>query len=126
MNLVLLGIAQSLYIVYMLNYFKTCYSVAHPLTYFENSYLYHPIGKADKPISNVCEFGHQASWLLAGFIIIRNILISQKIGRNVLRKFSTLVLIITLIMSMLNFNVVLYLLPHYILEYYLIKRNYNL
>ena len=126
MNLVLLGIAQSLYIVYMLNYFKTCYSVAHPLTYFENSYLYHPIGKADKPISNVCEFGHQVSWLLAGFIIIRNILISRKLGRNVLRKFSTLVLIITLIMSMLNFNVVLYLLPHYILEYYLIKTNYNL
>ena len=126
MNLVLLGIAQSLYIVYMLNYFKTCYSVAHPLTYFENSYLYHPIGKADKPISNVCEFGHQVSWLLAGFIIIRNILISRKLGRNVLRKFSTLVLIITVIMSMLNFNVVLYLLPHYILEYYLIKRNYNL
>lgn len=126
MNLVLLGIAQSLYIIYMLNYFKTCYSVAHPLTYFENSYLYHPIGKADKPISNVCQFGHQVSWLLAGFIIIRNILISQKCGRNLLRKFSTLVLIITVIMSMLNFNVVLYLLPHYILEYYLIKTNYNL
>jgi len=126
MNLVLLGIAQSLYIIYMLNYFKTCYSVAHPLTYFENSYLYHPIGKADKPISNVCQFGHQVSWLLAGFIIIRNILISQKCGRNILRKFSTLVLIITVIMSMLNFNVVLYLLPHYILEYYLIKTNYNL
>ena len=126
MNLVLLGIAQSLYIVYMLNYFKTCYSVAHPLTYFENSYLYHPIGKADKPLSNVCQFGHQVSWLLAGFIIIRNILISQKCGRNILRKFSTLVLIITVIMSMLNFNVVLYLLPHYILEYYLIKTNYNL
>lgn len=126
MNLVTLGIIHGIYIVYMLNYFKTCYSVAHPLTYFENSYLYHPIGKSDKPISNVCEFGHQVSWLLAGFIIIRNIMISRNYSKNILRKISILILIITVIMSMLNFNVVLYLVPHYILEYYLIKRNYNL
>ena len=126
MNISLLGLVHGIYIVYMLNYFKTCYSVAHPLTYFENSYLYHPIGKADKPISNVCHFGHQMSWLLAGFVIIRNAMISQNYGRDILRKMSILVLIITVIMSMLNFNVVLYLLPHYILEYYLIKTNYNL
>ena len=126
MNLILLGIFQGLYIVYMLNYFKTCYSIAHPLSYFENSYLYHPIGKSDKPISNVCQFGHQVSWLLAGFVIIRNIMISKNYGKNILRKMSILILIISVIVSMLNFNVILYLLPHYILEYYLIKTNYNL
>ena len=126
MNLILLGIFQGLYIVYMLNYFKTCYSIAHPLSYFENSYLYHPIGKSDKPISNVCQFGHQVSWLLAGFVIIRNIMISKNYGKNILRKMSILMLIISVIVSMLNFNVILYLLPHYILEYYLIKTNYIL
>lgn len=126
MNLILLGIFQGLYIVYMLNYFKTCYSIAHPLSYFENSYLYHPIGKSDKPISNVCQFGHQVSWLLAGFVIIRNIMVSKNYGKNILRKMSILILIISVIVSMLNFNVILYLLPHYILEYYLIKTNYNL
>lgn len=126
MNLILLGIIQGLYIVYMLNFFKTCYSVAHPLSYFENSYLYHPIGKSEKPISNVCQFGHQVSWLLAGFVIIRNIMIARNVGKTILKRMSTLILIITVIMSMLNFNVVLYLLPHYILEYYLIKTNYNL
>lgn len=110
----------------MLNFFKTCYSVAHPLSYFENSYLYHPIGKSEKPISNVCQFGHQVSWLLAGFVIIRNIMIARNVGKTILKRMSTLILIITVIMSMLNFNVVLYLLPHYILEYYLIKTNYNL
>lgn len=110
----------------MLNFFKTCYSVAHPLSYFENSYLYHPIGKSDKPNSKVCLFGHQVAWLLAGFVIIRNIMIVKNYGKNFLRKMSTLILIISVIMSMLNFNVVLYLLPHYILEYYLIKTNYNL
>ena len=125
MNLIILGLIQGLYII-CCNYFKTCLVIATPLSYFENSYLYHPIGKSDKPISNVCKFGHQVSWLLAGFVVIRNIMIARKYGKNILRKMSTLILIITVIMSMLNFNVVLYLLPHYILEYYLIKTNYIL
>ena len=55
----------------MLNYFKTKYSLAHPLTYFENKLLYHPIGVSDKPVSNVCPLGNYLSFFLAMFVLIR-------------------------------------------------------
>ena len=70
-KLLLVSIIEAFYVIYMLNFFKTKYSLAHPLSNFNNEYLKHPIGKSDIPISNICEFGHQSSWLLAAFIILR-------------------------------------------------------
>jgi hypothetical protein len=124
MILILGPIIQAVYIVYMLNYFKTKYSLSHPATYFENKLLYHPIGVSDKPVSNVCKLGHILSWYLGGFVILRSIFIENKICKNLFRNVSIIVLIFSVILSMLNFNVVVYLLPHYIIEYYLINNNY--
>jgi hypothetical protein len=118
MNRILISIFQAIYIIYMLNYFKTRYSLSHPATYFESKLLYHPIGVSDVPISNVCKLGHMLSWYLGGFVIIRSIFIENNICKKLLKNISIIVLIFTIILSMLNFNVVIYLLPHYILEYY--------
>lgn len=104
-------IIQPLYIIYVLNYFKTKYSIAHPLTLFTNTLLYHPIGISTIPESKVCKLGNILSWFLAGFILIRN-----NYNLKYSKTITKIVLIITIILSMLNFNVVLYLIPHFILE----------
>ena len=43
MNLLLISFIEAIYVIYMLNYFKTKYSIAHPFTYFNNKYLFHPL-----------------------------------------------------------------------------------
>ena len=118
-KLLLVSIIEALYVIYMLNFFKTKYSLAHPLSNFNNEYLKHPIGKSDIPISNICEFGHQSSWLLAAFIILRPFFMN-KYTKNL----NILGLIIVFSFSLLNMNAVVYLLPVFILEIYLITNNY--
>ena len=76
-KLILLSIIQALYIIFILNFFKTKYSFAHPLSNFSSDYFRHPIGVNNESISNICEFGHQSSWFLAIFIIIRSIFITK-------------------------------------------------
>ena len=120
-----ISLIEIIYVIFFLNYFKTKYSIAHPLSYFDNKYLYHPIGKSDIPVSNVCKFGQDASWLIVSFILIRTIVVSNKLlGINLIRNFSSFTLITIIIFSLLNFNVLLYLVPFFITEYTLIKRNF--
>ena len=120
-----MSLIEIIYVIFFLNYFKTKYSIAHPLSYFDNKYLYHPIGKSDIPVSNVCKFGQDASWLIVSFILIRTIVVSNKLlGINLIRNFSSFTLITIIIFSLLNFNVLLYLVPFFITEYTLIKRNF--
>jgi hypothetical protein len=118
-KLLVIGIIQASYIIYMLNYFKTKYSLAHPLLNFNSNYLKHPIGKSDKPISNICNFGHQSSWLIALFVLLRPFLLCKNI-----KNISILLLIIVITFSFLNFNAVIYLLPYFFVEIYLIKKNF--
>ena len=120
-KLLILSIIQGIYIIYTLNYFKTKYSLAHPLSNFSSDYFKHPIGKNDIPISNICEFGHQMSWFLALFVVLRS-LFKNKFTKNI----SIVVLIVTATFSMLNLNAVVYLIPHFVIEIYLIKNNFNL
>ena len=126
MILIIVSLVHAIYIIYMLNYFKTKYSLAHPLTLFDNNLIKHPIGTSEEPISNVCRLGNTLSWYLSLFIIIRAILIHFK-GKIVIKYFriiSLVVLIFGVILSMMNFNVVVYLIPHFILEILLLKINY--
>ena len=111
-----LSIIHSIYIIYILNYFKTKYSLAHPFTYFNSDLLYHPIGKSNESNSKVCKLGNILSWWLAGFIILRGILLYNNNYTKNLRKISLLLLILAVMLSMLNLNVVIYLIPHFIIE----------
>ena len=116
-KLLILSLLQGIYIIYMLNYFKCRYSFAHPLSDFSSAYFKHPIGINNIPISNICNFGHQISFYLAMFVIFRTIFIKKKYCK----KISVILLIITFLLSLLNFNAVVYLIPHFIIEIYLIK-----
>jgi hypothetical protein len=126
MKLIFISIVQAIYIIYMLNYFKTKYSIAHPLTYFENNLIYHPIGQSDKPISNICKLGHILSWYLGLFVVLRSIFIENNIIDIKYIKIVSLVgLCLGMILSMMNFNAVLYLLPHFLIEFSLIKNSFS-
>ena len=120
-KLFILSIIQGLYIIFILNFFKTKYSLAHPLSSFSNDYLKHPIGVNNEPISNICDFGHQSSYFLAFFVIFRSFILN-KYTKNI----SIIVLIITATFSLLNFNAVVYLIPHFFIELYLINNNFKL
>jgi hypothetical protein len=111
-----ISIIVSLYILYMFNYFKTTISFAHPLTYFNNKYLYHPIINTDEETNMICKFGQHASWVIALFLILRFYLIEKKNFKN----YSLLVYISIVIGSFLNLNAVIYLIPYFLIEMYLI------
>ena len=120
MNLIILAVIHSVYIIFVLNYFKTRYNFAHPITYFNNKLLYHPIGMSDVPKSKVCKLGNILSWFLALFILGRAVLfVYNPRFKKILKEISLVGLILAVILSMLNFNVVLYLIPHFIIEIYI-------
>ena len=121
-NIKIFSIIEAFYVIFMLNYFKTRYSLAHPLSNFNNNYLKHPIGVSEKPVSNICEFGHSASWFLAAFILLRICFFKSKYNKYL----SMFVLVIVASLSMLNFNAVAYLVPYFIFEIYLLKNNFRL
>ena len=119
--MIICSILHGLYIIFILNYFKTKYNFAHPITYFNNKLLYHPIGKSNIPTSKVCKLGNILSVWLALFIIMRGFLIHQKMFVKLLKKITLIGLIFAIMLSMLNFNVIIYLIPHFIIEYLYIK-----
>lgn len=117
MKNLIIGFFEALYVVYMLNWFKTTVNFAHPASYYENPLIYHPVDKLDKPANLVCKFGHQVSWLLAAYLIALGVAMEYSlIGKNLLRWTHIAVLVITAVLSLLNFNVVVYLLPVVLFE----------
>jgi len=113
------AVVESIYVIYILNYFKTRYSLAHPLTYFDSKLLYHPIGKSEKPICNICKLGNYGAYLISLFVLIRMIILTQfndQSTKKMVKTFSYIVLVIVFMLSLLNFNALLYLSPYFIAE----------
>ena len=118
----LVSLVQAVYVIYMMNYFKTKYSLAHPFSYFENKFLYHPIGKSDKPICNICPLGNYGGFLIAIYVILRWVIFTNMKKKNSgIKLFSIFALLLVFMLSLLNFNAVVYLLPYFITEVYIIK-----
>ena len=118
----LVSLVQAVYVIYMMNYFKTKYSLAHPFSYFENKFLYHPIGKSDKPICNICPLGNYGGFLIAIYVILRWVIFTNMKKKNSgIKLFSIFALLLVFMLSLLNFNAVVYLLPYFISEVYIIK-----
>ena len=111
-------ILEMFYIIYFLNFFRTRYSIAHPLTYFDSYYLKHPIGRCSVKQSMICPFGHEASYILASYILLRYFLLKNDlVDKNVMKNINTFIFWGTLFVSFLNFNAVIYLLPIFIYEF---------
>ena len=104
---------EAIYVIYMLNYFKTKINFAHPAIYFESPLLYHPVTKLTDPINPVCPLGNSASWVLAGYLLIRGILLDfgGQTMIELLNSINVVAIVIIIMMSLMNFNVVVYLAP---------------
>lgn len=109
----------AIYVYYMLNYFETKVNFAHPLSYIENNYLYHPIENIKVPQNLICPFGKDLSILLVIYLIIRGYLLdfSPQTNLNLINKY---IVLLVFVLSLANFNALVYLMPYFILE--LIKK----
>jgi hypothetical protein len=105
------------YLIYMFRYFKTKISFTHPLEFLMMSksleYFKHSLTYGSYE-SKICPFGHDAIFVLVIFILFR-----WKF--NFLNKVSKIMLVIVFIISLLNLNAVIYLIPYFIFELFLIK-----
>jgi hypothetical protein len=96
----------------MLNWFKTTYNLAHPLSYFENPILYHPVDRLRVPQNPVCPLGNGLSWALAAYLVARGLALQFFPAEVAKFKQIHLILVgITATLSLMNFNVLVYLLP---------------
>lgn len=94
-----ISLFEAIYIIYMLNYFETTLnlSTAHCLT----DIYYHPTSDALE--SKVCKFGNIISWPFAAYLLLRNIKFNKTLNYIVLTIGATL--------SLMNYNVIAYLIP---------------
>jgi len=112
-----IAIIKSIYVIYMLNYYKTIYNFAHPALYFKSNLLYHPINKLTTPINPVCKLGNILSWFFGGYLIIRGYLLDYYPKyKKILNRIHILIILFSFILSLLNFNVTIYLLPIFLIE----------
>ena len=118
-------IIEIVYIIYMLGgYFKTQYSLLHPILLFnnlKNYYLNHSgVWKSDEKESKICIFGHWMAILLAVYLVIKYVLYTKKyISKKYLNTINTCIFRIGLIISLINPNAILYLVPVFVYELYL-------
>lgn len=108
-----ISLFEAFYILYMFLFFKTKYSIHHPLEVYITGYhqsLFHPINTQNYE-SKICPFGKNIIWLLILFLIYRSLYTIPK-------KYSKIVLFLTLLLSTMNMNALVYLLPYYIIELY--------
>jgi len=111
-------ILLAIYILYMFLYFETTVTFNHPLEYYilsnlNDNYFYHPIS-SNKYGSKICKFGKDIIWFLVIYLIYKSYF---KVNIQIKR----LVLIISFILSLMNFNAVIYLLPYFTYELIYIK-----
>lgn len=114
--MLLIHLLGAVYTVYMLNWFKTTYNLAHPLSYFENPLLYHPVDKLSHPQNPVCPLGNGLSWVLAAYLVLRGA--ALQFFPSAVAQFKQINLILVgfaATLSLMNFNVLVYLLPVFIL-----------
>jgi hypothetical protein len=104
-----ISLAEAVYVIYMMNYFETTTNFAHPLTQFDWEYIRHPVQQLSEPQNLVCPFGHTMSWILAAYLLLREM-------ARLPSWFNTIVLCVAAIMSLMNFNVTVYFLPLFLVE----------
>lgn len=116
-NLLIIS-SECSYIIYMMLFFKTKYSVAHPMSRFNNDLFNHPIGIKQKPQSMICMFGKIMSIIMSIFLIIRWYLIKDNNIKQNYLKYHKIIIYIMISLCLINFNALLYMLPIFILEHF--------
>lgn len=121
--LIIVSVIEAAYVIYILRYFKTRYSLAHPLVKFKSEFLRHPIGTSPEPVSNICPFGHLGALLIAAAIFIRLFLtLNKAFSKSLIKMYSRMAVFIVFIFSLMNMNAVLYLIPFFLSESLIVQR----
>jgi len=117
MYMLVLSIIEALYVVYMLNFYKSKTNYADPNISFSNIFLAHPRAHSDIPISMVCPAGHALGWLF-GFYLIGREFLPQGKSENILvfGFLNMVILFFGMSLSFMNLNVLLYLSPIFAIE----------
>ena len=105
-----------IYLIFIFRYFKTTISFTHPLEFImmnkSSQYFKHSLSYGQYE-SKICPFGHDAIIVLAIFILLR-----WKF--KILNKASKIILIMVFMISLLNLNAVIYLIPYFLFEIFVI------
>ena len=125
MNLLILSIVEIVYILYIFNFFKTRVSFHHPFeiifTGF-NEYLKHPI-ESDIYENKICPLGHTLSYIFSIYILIRLILVqTDSLNIKTIKIINSFVIGFAIIIALLlNLNAFIYLIPVFLLEFFIIR-----
>ena len=116
---------EIIYVYYMLNIFKTKYTISHPyeniITNSLGNYFSHTV-QVSTYGNKICPFGHDASELLVIYLLFRYIFKKYNIiNSDTLCKFNKIVCIIVAIFSLMNMNALVYLAPYFLVELFLIS-----
>lgn len=130
-NYLIISLIEAFYIYYMLNIFKTKYNfdtvwsdlpkfgntkLGKLLNLKTNNYFLHSYEHSKIPESFVCPFGKSMSKIAVGFLLLRNFSkVIKENNKNIIIFFS--------ILTLLNSNILIYMLPVMLLEYYMYKTN---
>jgi hypothetical protein len=120
-TLATISIIEAIYVIYILNYYVAPIDINPYNWNWKNKKFHHSntIGT-----SLVCPFGNLCGYLLAGFILFRLLMLytfnENKIIKNILINISKVLLVVAFILSFMNLNVVMYLIPYFAMEYYLL------
>ena len=122
MKYIIINILEVVYIIYMFVIFQTKYSIHHPLEYIMESklsnFFSHPIS-SDIYESKICSFGKYLAKLSVIFFILRIIYYLYFDTKETWISFYIINLVLALSLIM-NLNAFIYLIPIFIIEYYLL------
>ena len=124
-----LSIVEGLYVIYMFRYFKTTQSfaiyekgiISGILTGEIKNYLGHNIYNTDRPKHHICAFGRDVSLIVGLFFFVRAYYIHKNLSWNWTR--NNIAVSIFFIGCFLNYNAVVYMLPIFIIEFYIYRTN---
>lgn len=101
----------------MLNFYKSKINYCDPTVNFKG-WLEHPETHSEEPISMVCPAGNILSLVFGGYLLLREFFVYEYylyiIGMKLL---NLIVLIMSIFLSLMNFNVTIYLTPIFLIEF---------
>ncbi len=113
----ILSFIEVIYILYMLNFYKSKTNYADPNVTFSNVFLAHPRTHSDIPVSMVCPAGNLMSWIFGTYLIVREFAEKTRPEEIVAYKLTNAgIMVFGLAMSSINYNVLLYLSPVFAIE----------
>ena len=111
--ILIISIIETIYLIYMFHFFKTHLDFNFlPQLSFTQKHDFFKHLNDDTYGLRICPFGRIIIFLLIGILLLRNFVIYGKISKIMM----IVVLVITFLLSLMNLNALVFLIPVFILE----------